>query len=300
MNATMAAAVAIMGGEDQDAGSWPTCDPSDGGWTRFWVEQLVSRVEDASATPTTPSALVFTGDVRLCPWDPWEGASDACDMTIIATTAPLSASSPTPTPTPTPVPDAQAEDSFCAAPSTPSSHGSDGAMRFDLSPPSAWVVPSGPTTATATATSPTNLAKCVVVSAPPTKLWTLSSRASRPELHSLHSLHVVPHKKKSAAVTTVARYCTCPRSHCLKKYCECHARGLRCMPSCGCVGCLNHKADRDDEVGYERSVRRAHARSSAEGCACKGGCGTGHCICRRNGVKCGALCRCEACVNSGA
>ena len=29
--------------------------------------------------------------------------------------------------------------------------------------------------------------------------------------------------------------CTCKKSHCQKKYCECHSSGIRCGPHCECV-----------------------------------------------------------------
>ena len=46
--------------------------------------------------------------------------------------------------------------------------------------------------------------------------------------------------------------CTCKKSHCQKKYCECHSAGIRCGPSCECVDCYNR--DELDEKGEDYRV----------------------------------------------
>lgn len=37
--------------------------------------------------------------------------------------------------------------------------------------------------------------------------------------------------------------CTCKKSQCLKKYCECYANGRRCGPGCMCEECMNIDED---------------------------------------------------------
>ena len=36
--------------------------------------------------------------------------------------------------------------------------------------------------------------------------------------------------------------CVCKKSNCLKKYCKCHLRGMKCGDSCKCVTCKNGKS----------------------------------------------------------
>lgn len=38
--------------------------------------------------------------------------------------------------------------------------------------------------------------------------------------------------------------CSCKKSRCLKKYCECFSRGELCRPMCSCSNCKNYKGSR--------------------------------------------------------
>lgn len=41
--------------------------------------------------------------------------------------------------------------------------------------------------------------------------------------------------------------CKCLKSHCLKKYCECHSSGQRCGPDCRCLECENLDVVKEEE-----------------------------------------------------
>lgn len=43
-------------------------------------------------------------------------------------------------------------------------------------------------------------------------------------------------------VKTVSVICTCTKSGCNKKYCECFKNGTKCTPACRCVGCENSES----------------------------------------------------------
>ena len=43
--------------------------------------------------------------------------------------------------------------------------------------------------------------------------------------------------------------CRCPRSRCLKKYCECYEAGVMCSTKCKCVGCANPFGARPEAGG---------------------------------------------------
>lgn len=45
---------------------------------------------------------------------------------------------------------------------------------------------------------------------------------------------------ESAKNTSAKKGCTCKKSNCLKKYCECYGKGEYCSPSCKCVECFNN------------------------------------------------------------
>eukprot|EP00457_Paulinella_chromatophora_P003083 gb/GEZN01003088.1/.p1 GENE.gb/GEZN01003088.1/~~gb/GEZN01003088.1/.p1 ORF type:complete len:679 (-),score=40.52 gb/GEZN01003088.1/:149-2185(-) len=47
-------------------------------------------------------------------------------------------------------------------------------------------------------------------------------------------------KVKTAEVPPQFKFCSCKKSGCSKKYCECFSAGQRCSDHCGCDGCLNH------------------------------------------------------------
>jgi hypothetical protein len=55
--------------------------------------------------------------------------------------------------------------------------------------------------------------------------------------------------------------CNCKHSHCLKRYCECHAAGARCTARCKCLDCQNGKL-----VGNAVGFSWLHAQIILFGC----------------------------------
>lgn len=83
--------------------------------------------------------------------------------------------------------------------------------------------------------------------------------------------------------------CTCNKTKCLKKYCECFANNLYCE-DCDCKGCLNRPMFyglKDEINDNEETI-----------CTCvKSNCNKKYCECVKKGRKCGKLCRCLNCFN---
>lgn len=55
----------------------------------------------------------------------------------------------------------------------------------------------------------------------------------------------IPNKQKTELVT-----CTCTKSGCNKKYCECYKNGTKCNSSCRCVGCENTENGKNIKDGF--------------------------------------------------
>ena len=84
------------------------------------------------------------------------------------------------------------------------------------------------------------------------------------------------------------RFCTCNKSKCNKKYCECYSKGEKCNEKyCSCLDCLNKiNIDKKDELKFGIC------------CSCqKSGCSKKYCECYNNGKKCNICCSCMDCKN---
>ena len=108
--------------------------------------------------------------------------------------------------------------------------------------------------------------------------------------------------------------CKCSKSKCLRLHCVCFRNGGFCSPSCGCKNCYNSEQERklveqvraatkdiNPQAFESRFVEVDFGgvkRRFTKGCSCsKNNCLKNYCECRKNGMPCTPLCRCENCYN---
>ena len=87
--------------------------------------------------------------------------------------------------------------------------------------------------------------------------------------------------------------CSCTKTKCIKKYCECFANKRYCV-DCHCSGCLNnseyYKKDQNNSKNNEKIEKII--------CTCeKSNCNKKYCECFKAGIFCNSKCRCLNCKN---
>ena len=85
------------------------------------------------------------------------------------------------------------------------------------------------------------------------------------------------------------RICTCTKTKCLKKYCECLSNNQYCY-NCNCIDCHNKPTLQKKNLNGEKELVT---------CTCtKSNCNKKYCECYKIGEKCNENCRCINCLNN--
>ena len=88
--------------------------------------------------------------------------------------------------------------------------------------------------------------------------------------------------------------CSCNKTKCIKKYCECFANNMFCT-NCLCLDCRN-KEIFIGNFGVDNSEKNKIKEIIV--CTCsKSGCNKKYCECYKEGLKCNIKCRCINCLN---
>ena len=94
--------------------------------------------------------------------------------------------------------------------------------------------------------------------------------------------------EKSLNLIGKKRFCTCNKSQCNKKYCECFSKGKKCNENfCSCSDCHN-----------KMNLNKNYEIKLGISCSCqKSKCSKKYCECYNNGKKCNICCSCMDCKN---
>ena len=85
--------------------------------------------------------------------------------------------------------------------------------------------------------------------------------------------------------------CSCNKTKCIKKYCECFANGRLCQ-NCICLDCRNK------DIYMISGEKNYNKNKEIVVCTCsKSGCNKKYCECYKEGLKCNIKCRCINCLN---
>jgi hypothetical protein len=85
------------------------------------------------------------------------------------------------------------------------------------------------------------------------------------------------------------KICTCSKTKCIKKYCECYSNNQYCI-NCNCIDCYNKPNYTKKNLNDEKIFVT---------CTCtKSNCNKKYCECYKIGEKCNLNCRCINCLNN--
>ena len=89
--------------------------------------------------------------------------------------------------------------------------------------------------------------------------------------------------------------CSCTKTKCIKKYCECFANNRFCI-DCHCQNCMNklteiNNIQNDNLIEYENEIDKTICTCTKSNCCKK------YCECYKINKKCSTKCRCLNCMN---
>jgi hypothetical protein len=108
--------------------------------------------------------------------------------------------------------------------------------------------------------------------------------------------------------------CNCSKSKCLRLHCICFRDGVFCNATCGCKGCYNSEKYKKFVIKVRAATKDINSAAFesrlievkidgkickfTHGCSCsKNNCVKNYCECKKNGLPCTPLCKCENCRN---
>ena len=109
--------------------------------------------------------------------------------------------------------------------------------------------------------------------------------------HQLHPFLYQENQKQKLIDIKNKPCCSCNKTKCIKKYCECFANNRFCV-NCLCLDCRNK------DIFMGTGEFNMDKNKEIVVCTCsKSGCNKKYCECYKEGLKCNIKCRCINCLN---